>query len=144
MKKRILIVVLLMFMTFGCIKTVTDGKTSYRVDPNKAVAVEKTAEVGVTVMQALTPFFPWLGAVATGIGGGLAVWRQQKPKFIKEQSRADMYHSVTSGLVSAIEKYKKEGISEAEWLNFEKILMGKIGPESENVIRALRGLPPKK
>ena len=142
MKKRILIVVLLMFMTFGCIKTVTDGKASYRVDPNKAAAVEKTAEVSVTVMQALTPFFPWLGAVATGVGGGLAVWRQQKPKFIKEQTRADLFHGTAESLVILLEKFK--GTNPTEWATLEKILIDKVGPETENVIRGLRGLPPKK
>lgn len=135
-------VVLMSLGVFGCIRTITDGKTTYRVDPNKAAVVEKTAEVSVTVMQALTPFFPWLGAVATGIGGSLTVWRTQKPKFIREQTRADLFHGTAESLVVLLEKFK--GTNPTEWAALEKILSDKVGPETENVIRALRGLPQKK
>lgn len=142
MKKRIAVVLLLMCLAYGCIKgTTPEGKTTYSVDPNKAAKVEKGVETGITVMQALTPFFPWLGAVATGVAGGLGVWKTQKPKFVKEQTRADLYHSVTAGLVTSVETLKIKNPAEYEKLKL--ILQDKLGPEAENAIRALRGLPPK-
>lgn len=142
MKKRILIVMLLMFMTFGCNKTVTDGKTTYSVDPNKSAQIEEKVEIGAVMLQALTPLLPWAGAVGTAILTGLGVWKVQKPKYITEQTRADLFHSTAESLVTLLEKFK--GTNPAEWAALEKILIDKIGPETENAIRGLRGLPPKK
>ena len=139
MKKLILIVVLL--LCSGCIKTVADGKTTYRLDPNETAKYEAVTETALTIMQVLSPFFPWLTVPVVAGGTAYATYKTQKPKFLKEQTRADMYHDAAGSVVIALEKFKKT--NPAEYDKLRDMLEDKIGPEAENVIRGLRGLPPK-
>jgi hypothetical protein len=138
MKYFIIIAALLLC---GCIRTVTDGKATYRLDPNEAVKYEKVAETSLTIMQVLTPFFPWLAAPVLAGGTAYATYKTQKPKFIKEQTRADLYHDTAGSLVIALENFKET--NPAEYIKLRDKLIEKIGPEAENAIRGLRGLLPK-
>lgn len=140
MKRKLLLAIMLVGLC-GCIKTVTDGKATYRLDPNEAAKYEKVAETSLTIMQVLTPFFPWLAAPVLAGGTAYATYKTQKPKLIKEQTRADLYHDAAGSLVVALENFKKTNPAEYEKLRDK--LIDKIGPEAENAIRGLRGLTPK-
>ena len=139
MKKYIIIAVLL--LCSGCIKTVTDGEATYRLDPNEAAKYEQVVEVTGGVMALLVPIFPFLAPILAAGGGAYAVYKNQKPKFTKEQTRADAYHGASETLVSVIEKFKET--NPTEYTVLEERLKKYVGPETENIIRALRGLPPK-
>ena len=140
MKKR-LFVLLIVLGLCGCIKEIRDGQTTYRLDPNEAAKYEQTVEVSGSILQALVPIFPWLAPIVAGGAGVYATYKQQKPKFLAEQSRADMYHNTAGSLVAIVEKFKETNPAEYEKLRDK--LEDTIDKDVENVIRALRGLPPK-
>ncbi len=140
MKCKLLLVMMLIGLC-GCVKDVKDGKTTYRLDPNEAAKYEQGIEIAGGIMQLLVPFFPWLVAPLLAGGTAYATYKTQKPKFIKEQNRADLYHHAADSLVVAVEKFKET--NPAEYDKLKGTLEDKIGREAENVIRALRGLPPK-
>ena len=142
--KRLLVVAMLVCLSLavvGCMveeSTEKPGVTTTHIDPNKAEKVEKIAEAGVSIAAALSVLWPPLGALSVGLGGLLAAWRKQKSKFVKEQTKAQMFESVTTALVEAIEQYQEDYPTASG--NLRKKLVKSIGPEGENVIRELRGL----
>lgn len=110
------------------------------VDPNVAANVEVVAETTLTVMTALSPFFPiLLPVIAAGVGG-LATWKKVKPKLLATQTKEKLYYKTTEAVVTAIEGFKVSNPD--DWEKLEAKLIKTIGPEANNVIRALRGLTP--
>ena len=142
MKRKVLLAMVLLICMGGCIKTTTDdGETTYRVDPNEIAKYEKPVEDSVDILTALSPLFPILLPIATGIGGVLGLWRLQKPKFVKAQAESELYYNTANSLVAALEKFKET--NPTEYVKLKERLVKTIGSNTENVIRALRGLPPK-
>ena len=139
--RRLLFIAVICIGMCGCLKTVTDGKVQYRIDPNKAAEVEQIVEDVGGIMTALVPFFPFLAPIITAGGGAYAVWKTQKPKLTKAQTKGELYHNTTGSLVVALEKFKET--NPQEYVKLKERLAKMIGPEAENVIRTLRGLPPK-
>ena len=125
----------------GCLKTITDGKKTYSIDPNEAVKYEKPVEDTVNILNALSPLFPVLIPFATGLGGIYGAYKLQKPKLTKAQSESELYHNTAGSLVAALEKFKETNPN--EYAKLKERLVKTIGSDTENVIRALRGLPPK-
>jgi len=141
-RKFVLLAAVMCLCLVGCLKTVTpDGETKYSIDPNKAEKIEVIAEPVVGVLQALAPLYPALIPFATALGGAFAAWKTQKPKLVKAQTEGELYQNTTGTLVAILEKFKQTNPD--EWAKLEEKLADKIGPETENVIRVLRGLPPK-
>jgi len=159
--RKILIMVVLLVALSGCLKQETtepnSGKviTTYQIDSNSAAKLEATATqaqaIAATVAAAaipLAPVFPWApvaGGIATTIAGilgaALGTWAKIKPKLIEAQTKQQIYYNATSSVVTAIESYKTAYPD--QWTSLEAQLIKAIGPEAENVIRALRGLPAK-
>jgi len=144
MKKTMLWCVVLLSLCMACVGCIesTDpetGETLYNVDPNTAAKVEVGTEAAVNIATILAAFWPVLLPVAGAGAGALGAWRNMKPKLTEAQTKEELYYKSTASLVSAIETLKVK--NPASWEKLKAALA--IGPETENVIRALRGLPPK-
>ena len=118
-----------------------DGETKYSLDPNAAVKVEQAVEVAGGIATLLVPFLPWLAPIITAGGGAYATYKTQKPKLVKAQTESEAWHNAASTMVLTFEKFKKTNPAEAEKLSAK--FADTMGIDVENVIRALRGLPPK-
>lgn len=143
MKKLIVLAVVLVLLCGSCEKAVNDaGQITYRLDPNTAAQLEKGGETAIDIMQILGAIWPPL-AIAGSIGGtALASYKKLKPKWTTAQSEANLYHTATHHIVVMIEDLKKN--HPEIWKDEVKPKLDKaMGPEIENVIRSLRGLPPK-
>jgi hypothetical protein len=147
MKSMILICIGLCLIA-GCISsTVTDSngvtKKVVSLDPNNAIVVN--ADTGLTVGQMIAAasgtIWPIGTLMAGALGAALAAWRKYKPLLTAATTQATQSYNTTSAVVSAIETYKTD--NPTEWLKLEEYLTKAIGPNAENVIRAIRGLPPK-
>jgi len=127
----------------GC-RVTTDPETGEKlvqVDPNTAAKIETGASAAATGLTVLSPFVPWLTPVAGIVAGVLGAWLKIKPKLTAAQSDATMYHSATESIVLALESFKTS--NPTEWRKLSKILGDNTGVRTENVVRALRGLPAK-
>lgn len=117
------------------------GKTTYRLDTKAADNIEKGVKTGLDIMAILSALFPVLLPVV-GAGTGIyGAWRVVRPKLEIARDEANTYHIATSSLVTAVEKFKIT--NPEQWKDLKEVLSDKLGPNAENVIRALRGLPPK-
>jgi len=135
----------------GCRKAtdVDTGKQFWTVDPNKAQKIEQGAEAAGRILAILGILWPVLLPAGAGVAGALAVWRKYKPKLTQAESEALLYHTLGSVTVDGIEEFKKLYPEEWKKLIVEleavkgKILSAEERRKIENLIRALRGLPPK-
>ena len=141
--KKILLSVILLFFVCGCTKEINEqGQATWKLDPVRSEKVEKQVESAAGLLTALTPFLPHAGVAATALLTALGVYRTKvKPNFDKARTEANLYHTTTHTLVQVIETIKKD---EPElWAKIEPFMDSKIGKNTENVIRAMRGLPVK-
>ena len=148
MKKYLLLFVLLLFI--GCTQVVQpDGTTAVALDPNVVANIEGIIEGGGTTLVALTPL---LGPLATLIGGialgGLRTWRKLKPQLMEAKGKAEVSNAAVQVLVASIEAlkvdYPTEWTEHLEPLIEKAITTAGLDPKVvENVIRGIRGLPPK-
>ncbi len=133
-------------------RKVTDvdtGKQFWTVDPNKAQKIEQGVDAVSRILAILGILWPVLLPVGTGVAGALAVWGKYKPQLTQAESETLLYHTLGSVTVDGLEKFKE--LYPEEWkklLAEMEAVKGKIlSPEErrkiENLIRALRGLPPK-
>ena len=146
MKKLMIVCVLALWvggMVGGCISG-TDpetGKKTYSADPCTVAKLEQGTEGAIGILGILSAFWPALIPVATGAAGAYGVYKRTKPKLDEAKTTAELYHTSTHTLVAVIEDIKK---NEPEtWAKLKPYLKdSKMGANIENVIRALRGLPP--
>jgi hypothetical protein len=143
MKYRLMVFVLGVTLLFvGCIKSIdSSGKTTYAFDPNKGMAVQKGLDVAAgtaTGVSAVWPPAAIIGVILTGLAG---VWRKTNPVLAAATSEQQKYYDVSASVVAAIEAFKDAAPTEYEKLKAE--LVKAVGPNAENVIRAIRNLPPK-
>ena len=123
--------------------------TVVSADPCAIDTLVKGGDMAVGIMTLLTPFFPYLAPITTGVAGIVLTLKQQKPKLVKAQTKQKMYHTVASSAVLAIDNYAKANPAQVASLleEMERVKNRIISPEDrasiENVIRALRGKPPK-
>lgn len=132
----------------GCSMSVdpATGDKTYAIDPNHpAVPI---AEVVAEGGGAVAPLFGPIGAaVGSLLLGGLGVWRKMKPELIKQKTKAQHSHAAAAVTVTAMERWKDEHPDQWAALG-EKVTseLSKQGVDPtivENVIRGLRGKPPK-
>lgn len=140
MKAKLVICMVLGLLVAGCITSVDPetGKTLYSLDPNVVSTIEPLVETGITIGTILAAIFPVLVPIVTAAGGIYGTWKKLKPQVVKAQTEAGLYHTAVSSLVQAIEDYK-----ESDPEGWEKLKAKiKVGDKVENVIRAIRLLPP--
>ena len=149
MKKWIVVLLLAAVLSVGlagCVKS-TDpatGESQYALDAEKAAEVEQYVETGITILMALSVIWPGLipAALLAILIGALAAFRKVKPQLVEAQTEAQQYYSVTESVVVAIEAFKESNPD--DWMKLEEKLKKALGPAGENIIRALRDLPPIK
>lgn len=143
---------MLLLMPFipSCLKTQhADGTATVSADPCTVDALVKGGETAVGIMTLLSPFFPYLIPITTGLTGVIATLKTQKPKLVKAQTKQKMYHTVAASAVLAIDNLTKTnpGLAASLLEEMERVKNKLISPEDrakvENIIRALRGKPPK-
>lgn len=116
-------------------------KRAAQADPNTTEALEGAAEAGVGILQALAVLWPGAAAGAAGLGVALKAWRSAKKNLATSETNSEQYYHATESLVEAIHNYREENPD--KWKKLKAELKEAIGPEAENVIRAIRMLPPK-
>ena len=142
--KKILFIIVMMLFIGGCVKVVTvDPNTglesmAYAIDPNVVGQTEQIGGIVYSISSGLGAFFPWATGVAGIVGGLLGAIARYKPKLTGLQTKQEITYNSTEALVGLIEELKKT--NPETWTSLKDRL--KIGPEVENVIRAIRGLPP--
>jgi hypothetical protein len=138
----------LMVSVCGCVTAVdpVTGEKTVAVDPNSPIVAG--GEMVAQGVAAVGPFFGAVGVLIAGIATGvLAAWRKIKPSLTEAKAVAVQYHAAASATVTALESFK--ATNPVEWgrlgeLISEQLTKQKIPPlVVENVIRAIRGLPPK-
>ena len=134
MKKILLLSLVMCLAAAGC---VTNPQTGQReLDPNITATVDTITVPAQQAVELATPFaaslYPPAAAILGVIGLGLAAWNKRK---------ANNSYTLTETVVSAIEAWKAENPN--DWAKLQEKLSKLIGPEAENVIRAMRGLPEK-
>ena len=143
-KAKVLLVCLMLGLMVGCVKsTVVDpntGKevTTYKLDSTKVEGVENAAEAAQGIAGASGIIWPIGTAIASIIGTGLAMWRKYKPKLVAAQTAEELSYTTAETAINVIEDLKE--MSPETWEKLKAKI--KIGPEIENAIRAIRGLPP--
>lgn len=147
--KWMLIMAVLLVIS-GCVTEVDPetGEKFTRLDPEVSQRVEKVTEAVPVIRQGLdVAAILWpsaagvLGIIAGAVGAAKKAANKYQPELDESRHRARQYHTATAAVVSAIEEFKRTNSD--DWEKLEHKLAQHIGPEAENVIRALRGLPDK-
>jgi len=132
----------------SCVET-TDPNTGQKkthLDPNSKAL--QAAEGGVELTGAILPLAGPAGALIGGLLlGALGAWRKIKPSLTEAKAEAAQYHAVAAGTVTALEEWKK--LAPTQWDQLGTLIKAQMEKQGispllvENVIRGLRGLPPK-
>lgn len=143
MKRKIILTCILLMLMGGCLSSIDPftGEKKYRLDPNETAVWEKRGEAAVGIAGILSTFWPALLPFAGYGAHAIKAWKTVKPKLEQAQTEADMYHTSTRSIVLAIDEFKKS--NPEDWAKLKDKLEKAVGPEVENIIRALRGLPAK-
>lgn len=140
--KKLLGVALVLCLVVGCIQQQDEtGEPTVVIDPEVVATIDGVAEFGdvaVAVAGPLSIYWPPAAGIAGIIAGVVGAWRKMKPKLTKAETEASKAYVVTEAIVYAIEEFKKT--NRDDWEKLKSQLTKTIGPETENVIRALRGL----
>ena len=141
--RKWLITIVFALCVAGCTKEIDNqGKSTWKINPIVSEKVEQPIEATGNLLTALSAVYPPAGAAGVALLTALGIYRKKiKPNFEKAQTEANLYHTSTHTLVQVIETIKKE--QPGAWKLIEPFLKSKMGQNTENVIRALRGLPPK-
>lgn len=147
----IMVCVSLSFGAIGCVSSIDPetGTEQVNLDPNTVADLQKMGETASTVLSILSFWWPFLLPIAGYVGGAVRVSKKLTPQLTQAQSESLMYHTAASATAIGIEEFKKEFPD--EWAKLEPELNAAkdklIKPEDrlriENIIRGLRGLPPK-
>jgi hypothetical protein len=142
MKKRILVLSLgAILFVVGCVKTYDSaGKPTVALDPNAGIKIQQGLDVATTATTGAGLFWPGMTGVGLILGWASGLWRKLNPVLSATATKTQKYYDVTNAIVSGIESFKDA--CPAEWEKLSAQLEKVIGPEAENVIRALRNLPP--
>lgn len=137
------VAIVLASMTLGCVQRLdpVTGEQSTVLREDVATKIDAVAEAAPGIAALLAMFIPMLYPGIGIVGGAAGMWAKLRPKLKTARTEAETYFVVTEGLVAAIDKYKADNPN--EWAKLRDVIGGQIGDNSENVIRALRGLPPK-
>lgn len=146
MKKRKIfwfIAIVCASITVGCVQQMdpVTGEQAAVMAPEAVIAIDTAAEAAPGIAAMLALFFPALYPVIGVVAGAAGAWGRMRPKVVAAKDEAEIYHAATESLVESIEQYRKE--HPELWVHLREKLGGNIGENTEAVIRAMRGLPPK-
>lgn len=143
--KQMLLSLLLVLASLSCLKS-EDG--SVIVDPNAVAKIEAGVDAGAAMSQLLAPLIgPFAYLISGGLLTALGIWRRVKPQIMAAKGEAVVANSTSFAIVEAIELLKKD--HPETWAQLspkitEMVAKSGMNPTIiENVIRGLRGLPPK-
>lgn len=142
--KKMLLLGMMLLLIGGCVKIVTTDPntglttTAYAVDPNVVNQTQQIGGIVYAISSGLGAFFPWATGLAGLIAGVLGAIVKYKAMLTAAQSKQAIAYNSTEALVGLLEELKKT--NPETWKALKEKL--KIGPEVENVIRSIRGLPP--
>lgn len=137
MRNALILLILPVLLSLSC----EELKRATTADPNTTIALEGAAEAGVGILRALAVIWPGAAVGAGALATALTAWRKAKGKLATSETSSEQYYHATESLVSAINDYHKE--NPENWDKLKSKCESAIGPEAENVIRAIRGLPLK-
>jgi len=145
-----LTILVCLFVT-GCLTSVNPetGQSLYALDPNTVNNLQEMGDAASLILSILSLFWPVLLPVAGYVGGAVRISKKLTPKLTEAQTEVQMYHTIASSTALGIEEFKKE--YPKEWKELEikldkfkdKIVKPEDQLKIENIIRGLRGLPPK-
>ena len=137
------IVVLACLLCGGCTEQLnpSTGEQETIVSPKAVVVLDTAAEAAPGLAGLMALLFPALLPVSTLLVGAAGMWKRMKPKIAAATKEADVYHAATESIVQVLEQWKATN-SDA-WETLRAKLGNSIGDNTEAVIRAIRGLPPK-
>jgi hypothetical protein len=140
MKKMIMIAMLLCLMS-GCIDVLdpTTGETYAQLDPNVVAGIQTGLGVASGTAQAASTVWPGATLVMTLILIATKVLDGLAKKKLK--SEGDTALSALGLVVRGVETLKTE--KPEAWAALKVNFTDLIGPTMENIIRKVRGLPPK-
>ena len=146
--KKVLIGLMLVFMVTGFVscewrEDVETGKKHIRIDPNEAGKYEDAAEGSIGIMTALSPLFPFLIPVITGVGGALGIWRRLKPKLTASEEEKNNFVRGGEVLAMVLEELKTEHPDIWKDVGPKIEVLIKNSTLIENAIRGFRHLAPK-
>lgn len=135
----------------GCVTEINPdtGRETTRVDPNAIDKIAGGAEGAGTLMQALGAIWPPAAVIGTAVVSIAGTLRKVRPKLEESQTKQRMYHSIAAAAAQAIDTLRKDQPALVDPLlaEMERIKNKIISPTErakvENIIRGLRGLPPK-
>jgi len=140
--KKWLISIVFMLCVVGCVKKVNEqGEITYRADPCAVKAAEQGVETGISIISLLGALWPALLPAAGIAAGAYGTYKKVKPNLDIARTEANLYHTSTHTLVAVIEEIKLK--QPDLWKKLKPYLEdSKMSKNIENVILALRGLPP--
>jgi len=141
--KKWLITLVFVLCVLGCTKEINDqGKETWKLNPIFSEKIEAPIEAGGNLLTALAPLLPYAGTAGVALLTALGIYRKTvKPQFEEAKTEANLYHTSTHTLVAIIEDIK---IKQPDlWAKLKPFLEdAKMSKNIQNVILALRGLPP--
>jgi len=135
--KRFLLIVVVALLAIGIMGCVTNPNTGEReIKPEVVAKIDAVTIPAEQSIEALAPIAVAIWPPAAGILGilGLALGAWNKRK-------ASNSYAVTESVVTTLEKWKVD--NPEAWATLEAKMSKSIGIDAENIIRAIRGLPPK-
>jgi hypothetical protein len=145
MCRKLIFIMAVLVLFVGC-TTSEQGETV--IDPNFVVSAEGVVETGAGIAAVLAPLLgPVSGLVSGGLLTALGLWRKVKPRIMNAETKAEVGYAVSTSLVEAIERLKKE--SPQDWERLKPLVNKAIATAGmdpkvlDNMIRGIRGLPPK-
>jgi hypothetical protein len=117
------------------------GERATTIAPEAVAAIDTAAEAAPGIAALLALFFPALYPAVGLVAGAAGAWARMKPRVVAATNEAEIYHAATESIVQTLEQWKTA--NPEAWETLRTSLGDNIGENTEAVIRAMRGLPPK-
>ena len=135
--KRFLLIVVVALLAIGIMGCVTNPNTGEReIKPEVVAKIDAVTIPAEQSIEALAPIAVAIWPPAAGILGSLGSTLGPRNK-----RKASNSYAVTESVVTTLEKWKVD--NPEAWATLEAKMSKSIGIDAENIIRAIRGLPPK-
>lgn len=152
MRTRLVLLFVVCMALGGCVaKKMDDGTTKFNLLPEWGKKLDQAEQAGEGILGLLTvlsPLFGPAGGIAVGgLATGLTILKKARPKLKDAQDRHQLANTVAAITVDALDQIKKDHpkVWEKTAIKLQKECeeSGVDTKLVKNVIRGLRGLPPK-